>query len=611
MNGTPVPILSTHAAANGSISPNAASTPVTVEQASLQLGSLSSRRTSRVFIKYWSKPIAATLVYSVTLYIAASAPFRYTVLGRVSAPLGTWILNLLSKFGDILFSFAVADAVDTLTWRKLKERQAIVRGTREKFFGIKLEWFLALMSSTGVEGLFRILKKSLRVGCLRHTAGRWAFIRLILIMALIPGPGIILMANVRQRVVFFPVTSMDVSGGLADYDPQTASYSTVLGPTISRYIETMLSDRSIAWPLEPVSEDCQKEKSCVSYLIAGAYQTIAPWPFTLEDEDMDSYRLYNAPYYQVDLWYTSPDITFSESRDCMLYGGLHRDYEQSFILCISQQSSSGPLAAGWASCQLGYAQNYTCLYPAKGAKDGWTTYLRFYRRSATTTFSRSSYTIQEVTNLSLPIAYNITPTNLFASINHGLYRPKKSTNDPRYDSRSFQYILTQHIGSTLWVSLNERARGLNLGKDYLRNLLTFPVYLFQPTMAAFATNLPPIDQMNGTLVAPNLPPENYLKGSYCVADERSIPAWETVLAYAIVAGMVLSFVWLLKLSGTLLDPIETSEFPMIDFAVLTTLYKDGNRTEEEPLRERFDSYGYEQRNLLDKIADLNVSMRDL
>lgn len=141
-------------------------------------------------VKYWFKPSFAFLIYALTVYIAASAPSRHTVLGRVSASLGTWIIVMLAKSSDVAFGFAVADAIDTMTWRKLTERLKINRG--ERFIGIRLEWFLALISSTGVEGLVKILARSRKKGWGRYTAGRWALLRLIFITALIPGPGIIL-----------------------------------------------------------------------------------------------------------------------------------------------------------------------------------------------------------------------------------------------------------------------------------------------------------------------------------------------------------------------------------------------------------------------------------
>lgn len=139
---------------------------------------------------------------------------------------------------------------------------------------------------------------------------------------------------------------MNVSGGLAEYDPAVAAtYHTALGPEIAKLVQTMLRDRTVTWPVDTVSQACRKERSCASYLVAGPYQTTAPWPFTVERGNLDAFRLHNAPFYQVDMWNPSPDLEFEE-RDCTLYGGANRTTEYSMRLCISQEGAEGLLAAG-------------------------------------------------------------------------------------------------------------------------------------------------------------------------------------------------------------------------------------------------------------------------
>ncbi|KAF2729967.1 hypothetical protein EJ04DRAFT_580265 [Polyplosphaeria fusca] len=558
-------------------------------------------------IKYWYKPALAFLIYGLTLYISSSAPSRHTVLGRVSAPLGTWLLTLFAKAGDIAFAIAVADTIDTMTWRKLKERVKI--NGEDSFVGIKLDWFLSLISSTGVEGLIRILARSPKAGWWKHTAGRWALIRLTFIFALIPGPGVILMANVRQKDVFYPIRTLSISGGLADYDPQlAATYSTVIGPFIAKYVQTMLHDPSIAWPLDAITKECKNERSCTSSLIAGPYQTITPWPFTIEDDDVDTFRIYNAPFYQVDLWYPPTSLTFSESQECTLYGGSNRTSDFSMALCISQQSSPNLLAAGWKSCQLGYAENGTCLAPGAAQDEGWSTYAQFFRRRATVTFSRSDFTIKEVSDLSTAEPYNISPRSLFEALNNVLYRPNNTSNDARFDTKSQQYVLTGEIAGRLWYSLHARLAGLNEARDWLRNLLVFPLYAFQPTVTSFSANLAPVGGDNGSAVQPNLPLQNYVEGAYCVTDNRSIPSWGTVLAYAIVAGVLLVFVGAGKLVATLWPAIETSEFPTLDFAVLAVLAREDGK--EVGLKSLYpDPRRYEQRRLLDDVENLRIGLR--
>lgn len=142
---------------------------------------------------------------------------------------------------------------------------------------------------------------------------------------------------------------MDVSGGLAVYDPQIATSSTAWKPEISKLVQFMLRDRSVTTEIDPVSNMCKSSKSCKSYLIAGPYMTVVPWPFTVEDDSVDGFRMENAPFYQVELWDTldtNPDLVFNRLNDCTIYGGLNADEEYSTLFCLAQKSPEGLLAAG-------------------------------------------------------------------------------------------------------------------------------------------------------------------------------------------------------------------------------------------------------------------------
>ena len=153
-------------------------------------------------LRFWVKPAAAFLIYALTLSIAATATRKDAILGKVSASQGTTLLTVLSKAGDVAFGVAVADVCDSIAWRGLANEWNVPRGLN--FQGVPLPWFLALISTTGVEGLLRILQRSLRNWGAWSRAGRWSILRLLMIFALIPGPGIILMgetSSVRLRTM--------------------------------------------------------------------------------------------------------------------------------------------------------------------------------------------------------------------------------------------------------------------------------------------------------------------------------------------------------------------------------------------------------------------------
>ncbi|KAF2003156.1 hypothetical protein P154DRAFT_112626 [Amniculicola lignicola CBS 123094] len=485
-------------------------------------------------LKYSIKFVLAFLIYILTLYTAFTATSRHTILGNLNPSLGTWFLQILAKSGDIAFAFAVEDAFDTLTWRRLREEKRI---SGAAFGGIRLDWFLSLVSSTGVEGLVRLLTKAIKSSVQRrrtppgveppqvHGGGWWAFLRLIFILGLIPGPGIILMANINQKQIFFPNTPHDISAGLAGYDPSVSrAYSTVWGPEIGKLVQTMLRDRSVTYPLPAINPQCKRSKTCTSFLIAGPYQTISPWPFTVgpgNEEELDSYMVFDAPWYQVDMWdiEESEGWTVSMSRDCTLYGGFNGTSDYSLLLCIKEDpTGDGVIGAGqfspisltfsppchtveylhltradlgWKSCSLGYSPSGECLLPVTAEnKTGWATRMQFHHRTASLTFSRTDLTIRSVTHLSRPTPVtNLTASSLFASLNQILYRPLQITTDPRFDLKSQQYVLTQVIGVQLWTSLLSTVKGVPFAREWLRNLLVMPMYLFQPTVLAFSNQL--------------------------------------------------------------------------------------------------------------------------
>jgi hypothetical protein len=166
------------------------------------------------------------VIYCITLGVAFSASSRYTVLARVSASFGTWILTVFAKAGDLAFAIAIADTFGCLAWGKLKKRHIGVGGP-VRMKGPKLDWFLALVSSTGLTGLiilirenFAVMRKRRRASAAVHWSFeqrlrevwkdwrtmRWSLARLAFLALLIPGPGIILLGESRSLVSSSQVT---------------------------------------------------------------------------------------------------------------------------------------------------------------------------------------------------------------------------------------------------------------------------------------------------------------------------------------------------------------------------------------------------------------------
>lgn len=427
---------------------------------------------------------------------------------------------------------------------------------------------------------------------------------------------------------------MNVSAGLATFDPAIANVTrNVISPLVSRYIQVMLQDRSLTWPVDPVDPVCSSSKNCNSSLIAGPYSTTSPWPFlkTNETVGLDGFRIKDVPVYQVDMWDSTWDsLSFSESRDCATYGGLDPTHEYSTLICIHEHDTQRVLAAGmsnidliaiavtdqniqtaWASCQAGYSQsNGTCLDP--GRNDGWGIFFHFYRRTATIVFSRSDLDILSVDHLSDPQPQNITPAALFTTLDAILYRPDRADETLKfYDVRSAEYLLTQTIGVQLWSSLFDTAASFNIGRDWLRNLVTLPVYVYQPTFLELAPYLQPLTADNGTMPQPNLPRENYVEGSYCIVDKRSIPGRGTVYAYTAVAGLLLAFVFIAKARALLWEDLGKSDFPILDTQILLRVVDKSPSGNEIDLRERLEAVNGEHSTskVLDQIPNLRIGLR--
>ncbi|KAH7063791.1 hypothetical protein BKA63DRAFT_182460 [Paraphoma chrysanthemicola] len=592
--------------------------------------SASNRRSYASVASYWQQPLVAIIVYAVTLGITFSATSRYTLLGVANDNWGIWILGIVAKAGDLYYAYAVADAFDCVAWGKLRTAG---RDPLGRSLGRRLDEFLALTSSTGVlalgwivwKDMITLMRERRRWTTMESTTrtrlrevwkhwrpARWSFARLFCLIVLIPGPGIILLGDIDQKEVFFDDRNMLVSGGLGLYNPDLATlFKTPAGPDIARFAQIMLQDPAISKEVDPVDKECKASKTCKSYLLAGPHRTVQPWPFTEESKDLGAFRLHNAPFYQVDMWSIEDEtkLYFNGTSECSLYGGFDPRHEFSMSFCMKQQSQD-VIVAGWKTCTSEYLNSTNeCLVPYSppGGESGWTTYLHFYRRNATIAFSRTQFTILEVKEMGEPQSQTIPAESLFTAIDAMLYRPNRPTNDFRYDRNSQTYVLTQIIGNSLWLSTKDRMGGLPIGKEWLRNMLVLPVFLFQPTLIATSENLPVFYQEDGETPLLNLRDENYVRGSYCFVDKRAIPGKETVIAYACVAGALLLFIVLTKLRVYWWPVVDTSEFPLLDYEIRTRIMDEEGGTVS--LRDRVGTQ-FGNRRLINELHGLRIGLRN-
>jgi len=212
--------------------------------------------------------------------------------------------------------------------------------------------------------------------------------------------------------------------------------------------------------------------------------------------------------------------------------------------------------------------------------------------------------MEEVSHMSEPVSQNITAASLFQSIDTFLYRYNNVTSEALLDINTYPYILTQRLAGQLYAAIEPRQRSVSTALDMLLNVLTLPVFLFTPTTLVLTGN----DQ-TGSTPQPNVDEENRIKGAYCTVDERSIPGKETVIAYGAVAGVVIIFIMIGKAVASLWPRRDTTEFPMLDFEVLTTLRNKDNRDVEVRLKDKFQAGGYEEGSLLEDVPELMIGLR--
>jgi hypothetical protein len=237
----------------------------------------------------------------------------------------------------------------------------------------------------------------------------------------------------------------------------------------------------------------------------------------------------------------------------------------------------------------------------------WGISAAIYRLSTSLTFTRSNFYIQQIHSLGPYTKADIQPADLLTVWNAVLYPLKNITLDNIQDRATQTYALTSSITARLQAANDPNGDGVTLGRDWLRNLLVTPLYLFQPTIApaenTFAT------YTNQTQLG--LPPENHITGSYCRTSRRAVPSLGTVIAYGIVAGLTLVLTAIARGTSAWQGEVSTTEFPLIDLVALTTVRTGTTPFREVKAAEEFPgahSKTYGNRNVLKKAEGWKVGL---
>jgi hypothetical protein len=217
---------------------------------------------------------------------------------------------------------------------------------------------------------------------------------------------------------------------------------------------------------------------------------------------------------------------------------------------------------GWRVCSYTIASLYFCNSTwIPDVPWTWTTSMTTYRRKCTTTSSRVSWETLEISNLSPPQLQYIEPSDLFKVLNNTL---ALASNKSVEIQNTAQYQLAHYLFDFLVLSSNTYAQLSDQPLLYLRNLLTFPLYLCNPVILTNNTSI--------TTAQTQLPLENQLLGSDAIGFVRAIPSRWTVYTYIATAGAIIAIVFIVIISQTSRVKVpNTSPFPLVDFLTLTSL----------------------------------------
>jgi hypothetical protein len=100
-------------------------------------------------LKVFCPCLLASIIYSITLYCSLTASDLDGLLGKVSPSQAIFVLNVLSKLGDISFGFAVSSTWALIEWSFVRSKKAAG--------GLTLPAYFALDDSTGSLGLLKMV----------------------------------------------------------------------------------------------------------------------------------------------------------------------------------------------------------------------------------------------------------------------------------------------------------------------------------------------------------------------------------------------------------------------------------------------------------------------
>lgn len=251
--------------------------------------------------------------------------------------------------------------------------------------------------------------------------------------------------------------------------------------------------------------------------------------------------------------------------------------------------------------------------PPTFGKLGASLHIAVYRRNARVAFSRTAYRILDVSELSAPILQQFPAQSWFTGLSALFSAPNMTSSS----------ILSAGLANSLYrTSSLTKLERLTVGRERFSNLMAMTLLVHQSNFLANGYNYPSNISLDPMIRRPSpLADEEYmplyirpttpqLVGTYCVAGKRSIPSLATIIAYAIVAGLLVISLFIGKFYTFHFFPVKLSGFTLVDMEALVLLESEEG-LDGGTMSDTFDSDGrYNTETIMNKAATLRVRLRE-
>ncbi|KAF2663225.1 hypothetical protein BT63DRAFT_380240 [Microthyrium microscopicum] len=307
-------------------------------------------------------------------------------------------LRIISEVSTILLWGLGVASLEDLQWALASRKD-----------GMNIFQFLTLDMGTGIWGLMRLVIRS-------PFAYKGLALLRIIFLCTIAVPGVLIMSNISINQVFFPISTHQVSAGLAPFNVSYTrnldeTWATALCANVGNPVWSSLNSISVP-PLPRGQGGCDSTTSLThewepcqeAYFLTGGIERVAPQPALGPNMSAaTAIVVAHTQGYHIEFGRLR-DPQFLQQKGC----GQRGDESGAVFWCLSNGQAQELTMAG-VYCPLEFQNDNRCM-----SDTSWTqslnldTSIFIYRRSGTVYYDRSNFTILRVSDLSEPTIFNIS-----------------------------------------------------------------------------------------------------------------------------------------------------------------------------------------------------------